>query len=297
MINHGVVIMATNGYIVANITQEEIPSFKQQINTYIEAFKKEGVNIKLANNLNALDLLKKEEHVDFVLFLDKDIALIYLIMNLGIKVFNSVDAIRMCDDKAYTYAQFIKNKINTPKTIVMPLTFFNKLTNYFERIKQLIEINNIKYPFIVKERRSSLGLGVYLVHNENEFKKILEDKWQRELIVQEYIDYEIGKDYRVFLINHRPKIVVTRINKNDFRSNVEQGGKMSLIKDPDENLLRIAIKASLAVQLDFGAVDIVKDEHNYYVLEVNSNARTMNLDKLSSNNISKQVVKYILENI
>ena len=290
--------MAIKAYLVFNITQTNIETFSSQILTWQKAFQSENVTLKCVNNLEALDVLKKEEHVDLVLFWDKDIALMYEIMNFGIKIFNNVDAVRLCDDKAYTYAYLIKNKVLTPLTYVVPLTYFKNVINYFSDIKAKIEQLGLRYPLVVKERRSSLGLGVYLVHNDIELKKVLNEHWARELIIQQYIDEEVGVDYRVYLVNHRPKAVVTRVNKKDFRSNVEQGAKMSVVETPDEELLKTAIKASLALHLDFGAVDLVKGhDQRYYVLEVNSNARTATIDSLNKTSLAREVVKYILSNI
>jgi len=290
--------MAINGYLVHNVTKTS-DKFLKQIETWKDVFKNKKVNLKLVNNINAFNIIKNDnEKVDFVLFYDKDIALMYELQSLNIPLFNNVDAIRLCDDKAYTYAYLLKNKITTPKTVVLPLTFFENVEKYFNEIKEIVNIEGIKYPFIVKERRSSLGLGVFLIHNDSEFRNILKLRGDKELLVQEYIGFEKGKDYRVFVINHRPKIVVTRLNKEDFRSNVELGGKMAKLDNPDEELLKIAMKTSLALNMDFGAIDIVKDQNNkYYVLEANSNAFTINLDKFSNNSISKDVANYILEHI
>jgi len=289
--------MATKkGYIVYNVTQKDEKIFSTQIDAFVNAFKNENVDLIKVDNVNAYKTISNDKDTSFILFWDKDIALMYELSNLDIPMFNNVDAIRICDDKAYTYAHLIKGKVATPKTVVLPLTFFKDITNYFNEIKELIK--DISYPLIVKERRSSLGLGVYLVKDENELLNLIKDKWNRELIVQEYISYEVGKDYRVYLVNHRAKAVVSRTNKNDFRSNVELGGVMEEITSPDEELVRTAIKASLAVKLDFGAVDLVKDkDNNYYVLEVNSNARTATLDKIAKTPVTSGVAKYILSNI
>ena len=290
--------MATKGYIVFNITQKDEAIFKSQVEAFIDAFKQSNANLIPIDNLHALETIQNEHDVNFILFWDKDIALMYSLMNLKIPLFNNIDAIRLCDDKAFTYAMLMKKKIATPKTIVLPLTFNKNLNQYFNEINSLLTINKISYPLIVKERCSSLGLGVYLINNELELKDLLNDKYDKALLIQEYINYEYGQDYRVYLVNHRVKAIVTRINKKDFRSNLEQGGEMFNIPNPSPSLLRIAIRASLAVKLDFGAVDIVKDKNNkYYVLEVNSNARTLTLDSITKQNITKSVAEYILENI
>lgn len=289
--------MAIKGYLIHNLIHKDVPFFKEQIKGWIEAFKKERVNLKTIDNLHALDVIKKEK-VDFVLFWDKDINLIYELMNLGIKVFNNLEAIRLCDDKAFTNSILKKNKINIPNTLVMPLTFYQNGLEHFASIKDKLNEHHLKYPLIVKERCSSLGLGVYLVRNETQLKALFKKEWNKHLLIQEYIDYEPGKDYRVYLINHRPKVALTRVNKNDYRSNVHLGGKMSVIKNPDPKLLKTAMRASLALHLDFGAVDLVKDKNNnYYVLEVNSNARTITIDKIAKTPLTRSVAKYILSNI
>lgn len=289
--------MAIKGYLVHNLIHKEVPFFATQIEAWIKAFKSCHATLKTVDNLHAYDVIKKEKP-NFVLFWDKDIALAYELINLGVKVFNNVDALRLCDDKAYTYAMLIKNKIPTPKTMVMPLTFYQNGIKHFSLIKQKLKEHHLTYPFVVKERCNSLGLGVYLIKNDQELKKIFKDKWDKHLLIQEFISAEPGKDYRVYVINHRPKAVVVRCNKKDFRSNVHQGGKMTNLKNPDSELLKVAIRSSLAVNLDFGAIDIVKDKNGHYlVLEINSNARTATIDQVAKTPLTRSVAKYILNNI
>ena len=49
----------------------------------------------------------------FVFFYDKDVALAELIEAQGVPTFNSARAIRICDDKALTYAKFVEKKLST----------------------------------------------------------------------------------------------------------------------------------------------------------------------------------------
>lgn len=286
--------MAINGYLIYNFTQENQDIFKSQIDGFIESFKKVNIDLKTVNNFDALDVLNHDPKYKFILFWDKDLALLQSLYNFKKPVFNNLYSITICDDKAYTYSKLVKSNVRTPKTYVLPLTFNKPINNYFEKIKLNINKNEINYPLIVKERKSSLGLGVYLINNEKELLKILDEKWEKELLIQEYIGFEKGVDYRVYLIENRPVIAVKRKNNNDYRSNIEQGAKMEIIDNPDEELLKIAMKASLATKIDFGAVDIVKDKDGlYYVLEVNSNARTMTFDKLFDKKITDKIAEYI----
>ena len=55
--------------------------------------------------------------VDFAIYLDKDKYQSEILESLGIKLFNSHKAVRVCDDKGTTYLALINNGLNIPKTI------------------------------------------------------------------------------------------------------------------------------------------------------------------------------------
>lgn len=289
--------MVINGYLIYNISKQNDDIFVTQINGFKKSFQNKKIKLNIVNNVRALSLITKDPKVDFVLFWDKDLALANILTNMNIKIFNNLDALTLCDDKAYTYGQFIKYKVLTPKTYIIPFVFYDDVAKYLETIKKESNKYKFQYPLIIKERCSSLGLGVKLAHNETEFKRILTKFGDRHLLLQEYIKEEVGIDYRVYLINHKVEAVVTRINKRDFRSNVEQGAKMYPVNNPSPLLLKEAIKASKATKLDFGAVDLVKQNNRYYALEVNSNARTLTIDQLTKINLTDKVVDYIISKI
>ena len=80
-----------------------------------------------------------------------------------------------------------------------------------------------------------------------------------------------------------------RENKNDFRSNVTNGGTMTPCK-PTEKEIETAIKACETLGLTFGGVDILDDGS---VCEVNSNAHIINI----MNSTKIDIAPYIFETI
>ena len=67
----------------------------------------------------------QSEDYDFCLFWDKDVQLAAQLEGLGMRLFNSSDAIAACDDKALTYLRLKPCGIPMPETVIAPKTFSN----------------------------------------------------------------------------------------------------------------------------------------------------------------------------
>jgi len=96
-------------------------------------------------------------------------------------------------DKFIFYSLF-KNYVQMPKTILT-----NKLIS-----------PPFEYPFIIKPRKSGSSKGVYIIHNENEFKFYL-DKDLREfqdVLVQEYIK---GREITISYIQKNDEFILLPI--------------------------------------------------------------------------------------
>lgn len=91
----------------------------------------------------------QSEDYDFCLFWDKDVQLAAQLEGLGMRLFNSSDAIAACDDKALTYLRLKPCGIPMPETVIAPKTFSN--VGYTD-LTFAREIGaQMRYPLIVKE--------------------------------------------------------------------------------------------------------------------------------------------------
>ena len=89
-----------------------------------------GVSLDYKTNAEILaligsngDILASEmSKYDFVLYLDKDEYVAYMLEKAGIKLFDSAEAIRLCDNKMLTYIALSNAGIKMPKTISAHLT-------------------------------------------------------------------------------------------------------------------------------------------------------------------------------
>ena len=84
-----------------------------------------------------------------------------------------------------------------------------------------------------------------------------------------------------------------RENKNDFRSNISNGGT-GTIYQPNNEYINLAIKAARALGLDFAGVDVMFGEDGPIICEINSNPQFASTLKATGINLADSIVEYIL---
>src|SRR5690625_4155038 len=104
----------------------------------------------------------EQKRPDYVVFTDKDIYLAKQLELLGIRVFNTSEAIAVSDDKILSYQYLAQENIPIPKTIIAP-KIFSKTRSFNERDLQMA-IKTLGFPMIVKEAFGSFGEQVYLIN-------------------------------------------------------------------------------------------------------------------------------------
>lgn len=284
--------MAIKAIIVSNITQSA-NKYNAQINEFLD--KSELIpNFELTHVI-ATEALKyiKNNKVDVCLFWDKDIYLAKKIAQFGIKVFNNIDAIYYADDKALTAIKLDEHHVNQPAYFVFPETFSQNVFAFYDNYRATLLALN--FPLVVKHRHGSFGEQVFLAKDEEQLKDIIRREGANKLIAQSYVTKEFGVDYRVNVVGSEVLAIFKRFNKNDFRSNINQGGDFIYIENPA--LHETALKAAAAIDADFAGVDIVLDEEDEpFVIEVNSNMRTVTVNKKSKVDITLNILNYIVKN-
>ncbi|MDY4214621.1 MAG: RimK family alpha-L-glutamate ligase [Candidatus Onthovivens sp.] len=271
--------------------------FQKLYEMLVNSFSKKGINLEI-KRANEISLKVNEAIIDlpsFVLFYDKDIYLSLRLEAMGCKVFNNSKAILLCDNKILMYQELFKNNIRIPKTYIAPKTFEN--INYCN----LDFLNTIEkelgYPMVFKEAYGSFGEQVYLVNNHNEAISLIKKIGYKDFLIQEYIKTSKGKDIRINVVNHKPVCSILRYNDFDFRSNISNGGK-AINYEPNKEFLDLAIKASKALNLDFGTVDMLVDESNHpIVCELNSNPQFKSTFDVTNVDLSDYIRDYIISKL
>lgn len=249
----------------------------------ISSSKNLNIDLKLRTNLQLA--CEDKFDADFVLFWDKDVNLAKRLEIMGVPVFNSARAIELCDDKAKTYLSLL-NKLPQPKTLISPLSFFND--NMSEFVKNAIDLLGL--PLVFKECFGSFGAQVFLCESADEIMAHISHK---PFILQEFIKESVGRDKRLEVVGDKVASCVRRENKNDFRSNVTNGGTMTPCQ-PTDREKELAVNACKILGLDFGGIDILDGE---IICEVNSNAHIINIMESTGVDIAPLIFEYIMEKI
>ncbi len=231
---------------------------------------------------------------EFCLYLDKDGYISKMLELSGLRLFNSSEAIYLCDDKMITHIYLANNGIRMPKTISAPLNYSN---NFDDKFLNNVE-KELEFPLIAKRNYGSLGKGVFLLENKEQLIEF-EKKYQSEPhLYQEFIKSSFGFDYRLILIGGKFVAGMQRLNENgDFRSNIAVGGKGILTEIPS-SYIALAEKAAQILKLDYCGIDLLKGKDGEAVLcEVNSNAFLKGIEETTGINIAEKYAKHITESI
>ncbi len=226
---------------------------------------------------------------DFCIYLDKDVSLALMLEKAGLKLFNSADAIRLCDDKFLTYISLAGNGVKMPKTISSPLMYSaNTDVAFLDTVE-----SELGYPIVVKRVYGSMGKGVFLAKNRSELEKLFNEFCREPHLYQKFVNDKVGEDIRVITVGGKVVAAMKRKNLYDFRSNVELGGvgeKITLSKEQ----INIAEKASKVLGLDYAGIDIIGEN---LICEVNSNAFFKEFERVTGVDVAKTYVEHVINKI
>ena len=131
-------------------------------------------------------------------------------------------------------------------------------------------IDEIGWPIVIKEAYGSFGEQVYLANNLQEANRIIDRLGYKDFLIQEFIASSKGKDIRINVVGDKAVASMLRENKNDFRSNISNGGNGTNYS-PKQEYINLAIKAKKALGLDFAGVDVLFGGNGPIICEINSN--------------------------
>ena len=288
-------VILTNAY-------KDIPQTRSQCARLKEELEKLHVSIDIMRNdffaayiTSGGDIASKLSGYDFCIYLDKDKYISYMLEKAGIRLFNSAQAIELCDDKMTTALALSNSGIPMPKTLP-GLLCYDESAPLNEQALHIVE-EELGYPVIVKSSFGSMGTGVFKAENFEQLKVAASALKMQPHLFQQYIAESAGRDIRVIVIGGKAVAAMERISGGDFRSNIAIGGRGLKIDMPVQ-VKEMAEKAAALLNLDYCGADILFGKEGFYLCEVNSNAffdgieaaTGVNIAKLYANHIAKTMI-------
>lgn len=269
----------------------------------LTAAKKQDILLLLKTNAellvelpNQTGCMKSAKKPDFVLFWDKDVRLAKHLEQRGYPVYNSSEAIRICDDKSLTHLSLTHAGIRMPRTIISPMTYDNIGYTNFDFLTEVA--NRLGFPMVVKECFGSFGQQVYLVDNPAELETRMFKIGNKPVLFQEYINTSAGRDLRLQVAGGEVIAAMYRFSTNgDFRANLTIGGSMKP-HHPTKEQCELAVLCCKIIGLDFAGVDILFGEDEEPIIcEVNSNAHFKNIFDCTGVNAADAIIAHIRQKL
>ena len=202
----------------------------------------------------------------------------------GIKVINSSYPFRRARDKYAT--QYTLKHHGLP----IPITFVTEsLPRAYELTQEMGEV--IYKPILGSMGRGSMKFtDTDLAYNA--YRTL--DRLQHPLVIQKYVKNP-GRDIRVFVIGGKVAGAVYKyLPDNNWKSNVAQGGKM--VEEPiNEEILKLGVKATEVMGLEYAGVDLLESPEGPLVLEVNASPGWQGIKSATGKDFAQMIVEYGIE--
>ncbi|MEZ4416226.1 MAG: hypothetical protein R3E10_10820 [Gemmatimonadota bacterium] len=154
---------------------------------------------------------------------------------------------------------------HTPRTLILPNEAWAR-----EQV-----LDELSFPFVAKDRRNSMGRGVWLVGGRADWRAYHEHR--DELYVQEHLP--IDRDLRVVWVGDQVLTAYWRVaTEGAFYNNVAQGGAVVFGGVPAE-ALSFAEQVATTLGLDHAGFDIAWVDGYPYLLEFNVRFGTRALEE------------------
>lgn len=296
------------GWILYKSTASELKPDLYEIHQFINVAAEKGIELRIVKP-DQFDLLVTRDDRKSIL-LDGEVvplpdfllprmgagttyfalAVIRHLERLGVCVINSSQSIDTVKDKLYSQQILAERGISSPKTMLA---------------KNPVNINLVEkylgFPLIVKALSGSMGKGIFLSENHDNFRDLMElihiTNPNANIILQEFITSSIGRDLRVLVIGGRAVACMERIAPaGSFKSNYSRGGEVRKF-DMTPEIEQLAIETAFTFGLDIAGIDLLFDGDNFKVCEANSSPGFEGLEECCGINVAEIIYDFIREKV
>ncbi|MEM1539127.1 MAG: RimK family alpha-L-glutamate ligase [Candidatus Bathyarchaeia archaeon] len=218
---------------------------------------------------------------------------------LGLKVIDDPDSIRICANKIHQYRLF--EKFGVPH---IPTVFVSREDFHHKQISEIFQL--FGKPVVIKAPYTSFSKYVEKVACETSFREVAKRFFRRSdfIVVQKFMPSRF--DWRVGVLNNEVLYVCKyMMPKGKWKHGVKRRGKPSFVwgrtvslkrDNAPQRLKEIALKACSVVGSGLYGVDIKEINGDYLVVEVNDNPSIYRgYEDLRDKDIYEKIIKYLAE--
>ncbi len=242
-----------------------------------------------------------EEGISITSFSDNWIYLLekndkkHFIYGYQMGVNKDIDAL-LCKDKVAISEILIKNNIPCIKHEFIPMPSMIKyLSHDFEYYDKLLK-KYIKNTAVIKPNLGTSGNDVYKTNDYIEAKKYINKIHNYDNVaISRFIN--IQNEYRIIILNGNIELVYEKVT-DDWIHNLGKGAIPKIIDEYNIYIKNICKNIYDILNIPLMAVDMVRTNEGYCVLEINSGLMMDNFSSYSRKNylIAKSIYKKILLN-
>lgn len=202
----------------------------------------------------------------------------------GIRVINSSYPFRRARDKYATQYWLYQHGLPIPSTYTT-----ESLARAYEKTQEMGDV-------IYKPILGSMGRGSMRFQDTdlayNAYRTL--ERLQHPLLIQKYVKNP-GRDIRVFVIGGKVSGAVYKyLPDNSWKSNVAQGGRMVEEAISDE-ILKLALRATKVMGLDYAGIDLLEGPDGPVVLEVNASPGWQGIKSATGKDFAEMIIEYGVE--
>jgi RimK family alpha-L-glutamate ligase len=214
------------------------------------------------------------------------LALLETVTAQGVPTPNPAEAIRIGRDHWRTV------HILAAAGLPVPLTLAGADPEALARAVQ----HRLRFPVVVKQRRSRMGVGVILCRSADHLEAVLDSLWRvgDEVVVQQYHDTR-GSSLRL-LVAGSEMVAAARFTAADgeWRSNAARGGGVENVELGHE-VVELALAAARAADLGICGVDLLPTRDGMLIGELNPTPGFSALERATGVDVARVIVDRLLE--
>lgn len=208
--------------------------------------------------------------------------LLHRLERLGLFIINPPLAMERAVDKFHALTLLEENNVPVPRTVVT------------ENVDEALEaFHALGGDIVVKPIFGSRGIGSTRISDVEVATRIFRALafYHQVIYAQEFVRHGFS-DIRAFVVDDRVVAAMRRVAEG-WKTNVSLGAKPVSLK-LDDDLERLAIKASQVVGCKVAGVDILESEAGPLVVELNSQPGWRGLQSVTDVNIADEIVSFVL---